>query len=796
MIAVTFTYLTGQKPRLFRNARLAGSWNNWSELPMGEIVAEDGCPAFTATVNFNDADAGKTHRWGVRADGPPGANAWIINMEVHDKDSQERYREVKLPAAGGMQDEHYYFTYSRRLGAQKIFPSPAADPDLRFSVWAPNAKSVEVVFANVNHGYISNSGAGVDPTKPAMSLQKGSNGIWQSDSIHDFSQFVGLPYMFKIKNAQGNTVYRTDIHSRWQIGRGDVNPAKSSSWNGDPKTLDGTVSCSVVIDQDIVRKEFEPTTSPPEQIGDDSFWLDEFTAGRPVPTRIEDLVIYELHIGALGFGSTGTGTLADAMDLLDYLSDLGVNAVELLPMSEFSGDLGWGYGDTHHFVIESSAGGRDKYKHFVRECHRRGIAVIQDVVYNHFDGESERAEWQYDSTRPDQNIYYWYEGDSGNDSNNHKGFLNNGSTGYTPRFWEEPVRQLFISSAAEFVSEFHVDGLRVDLTQAIHRDNTLNDPNNRIGIASANMFGQKFLREWSRTLRLIRPTAMLIAEDHTEWDKVTMMPNVGGLGFDSAWFVEFYHHLIGDSDMGGGDASKLIKEAGFGHDGPLQIEGFANRLYRTQFNKVAYHESHDEAGNAGGSLRTCRVAVNDAPLFGSTRDFAEARCRVAAGLTLLSAGTPMFFMGEEIVAQKIYKYDNTHQAKEDLKGERSGSGAKIFRYYQDLIRLRLANRAARSKHVDVIHAYGPTRVIAFTRNHGNDHLLIVASLNNHAFLDGYIIQTDAGRLFSGWWKETFNSDAGIYGGSNVGNYGASIPSNHGRIELRIPANGLLVLQKQ
>ena len=100
------------------------------------------------------------------------------------------------------------------------------------------------------------------------------------------------------------------------------------------------------------------------------------------------------------------------MAFLDHLVDLGVNAVELLPMAEFSGNVAWGYGDSHHFCVESSAGGRDKYRHFVRECHRRGIAVIQDVVYNHYDNEAERAQWQYDSTAPEENIYYWYEGHS------------------------------------------------------------------------------------------------------------------------------------------------------------------------------------------------------------------------------------------------------------------------------------------------------------------------------------------------------------------------------------------------
>jgi len=632
MISVRFTFLTGLKRPIFRNARLAGSWNQWAETPMNEITADDGCPAFTATVAFDDSRAGQKHRWGVRLDGPPGANVWAITAEVHDAESQDRYREVTLPAAGDAREERYYFTYSRHLGAQKFCANGATIPDLKFSVWAPNAKRVDAVFGRLNNGYIADDGSGIDPAQPVIALKKGASGGWESAPVSDFSTYVGLPYMFRVENAQGQTVYRTDIHSRWQTGRGSRNPS-TQSWDGDPKTLDGTVSCSVVIDQDVVREEFEPTVAPPTLIRDDDFWAAEFTPGWPVPTRLDELVIYELHVGALGFPSTGPGTLADAMGLLDYLSDLGVNAIELLPVSEFSGDLSWGYGDTHHFVIESSAGGRDKYKHFVRACHRRGIAVIQDVVYNHFDQHAERAEWAYDSTAPEENIYYWYESRSTDHASEDGGYLNNGSSGYTPRFWEEPVRQLFISSAVEFIEEFHVDGLRVDLTQGIHRDNSLKA--NGWGVRSANLFGQKFLREWSRTLRLIRPSVMLIAEDHTDWDAVTRLPEVGGLGFD-----------------------------------------------------------------------------------------------------------------------------------------------------------------ATSHHLDVVHALGLTRVIAFTRRHGGNELLVVASLNNHPFADGYVIQTEPHRLPVGEWQETFNSDADMYGGNNVGNYGAAIACADGRIQLRIPANGLLVLQRR
>ncbi len=109
--------------------------------------------------------------------------------------------------------------------------------------------------------------------------------------------------MYRIVNAQGATVFRTDIFSRSQIGRGAMNPAKHG-WPGTVDTLDGTVSCSVVIDPDVVRRGFAstPANAQPDLISAEEFWATEFTHGLPVPTQIEDLVIYELHVGSLGFG--------------------------------------------------------------------------------------------------------------------------------------------------------------------------------------------------------------------------------------------------------------------------------------------------------------------------------------------------------------------------------------------------------------------------------------------------------------------------------------------------------------
>jgi 1,4-alpha-glucan branching enzyme len=467
--------------------------------------------------------------------------------------------------------------------------------------------------------------------------------------------------------------------------------------------------------------------------------------------------------------------------------------VELLPMAEFFGTAAWGYGDTHHFCIESSAGGRDQYRHFVREAHRRGIAVLQDVVYNHYDPDAMRAQWQYDSTEPADNIYYWYEGRTSDYPKADGGYVDNGSTGFTPRFWEEVVRHQFVSSAAFLLEEMHVDGLRVDLTQAIHRDNVRHADGRSVG--DANRFGQKLLREWSRTLHMIRPTAMLVAEDHTGWDAVTKRPAQGGLGFDATWEAGFYHSLIGDSEMAG-DRPRVLKRAGFGGTEPLGMDALSGALYASRYNRVVFHESHDEAGNAKGTARTIAVAVNGAPLVGATRQWAEARTRLCAGLTLLSAGTPMFFMGEEIGAQQRYTYDQFLTQREDILGARHTAGARLFRFYQDLITLRKRTRALRSQDIDILHQSNENRVLAFKRWIDDDEIIVVASFNDTAFANGYVIAKDLLGIPDAGWKEIFNSDGAGYGGRNVGNLGAIVGSSGGRLNVVIPAAGFVVFARQ
>jgi 1,4-alpha-glucan branching enzyme len=823
-IDVHFEYLTGLRSPFLAAARLSGSWDDqgrfaeaWSSTPMEAFTADDGCPAFRATVALDDGQLGQVFHWGVSVDTAAGHEAWGIPTEVADRSSLARHRSFTLERAD--QVERYHLTQCRRLGANKLV-TDGAPPAIRFAVWAPEARAVELVRGSVDGeppepgastflaetlrgGYIASATPASE--LPGIALRRGPDGVWTADAsdaaeLRDFAALDHRPYMYRVTKDDGTTAYRTDLYARCQVGSGGVDPeAPGALWSGLCADLDGSKSCSVVVDPDVVCEEFEevdgqgrPVWPETRWVDERAFWQEEYDPARPLPSRVEDLVIYELHVDGLGLDrGVDRGTLRDALALIPYLRDLGVNAVELMPMSEFQDRSGWGYSTSHYSAIEFAGGGRDKFKHFVRECHRNGIAVILDVVYNHYTFSAERAEWMYDSNAHERNHYYWYEGRAADYPDPQGGYLDNGSSGSAPRFWEEPVRSMFASSAAALLAEFHFDGFRVDLTQAIHRDNVLHADGRPV--PDANLFGQKFLREWSRTLRLIRPNAFLIAEDHTGWAAVVEDLDEGGLGFDATWYADYYHHLIGDSQDDPGRA-QLIRRAGLGGDEPLSMSRFADVLRGSADRRVIYHESHDEAGNAPGSGRTIAVAVHRAPLVDETRRFAEARVRFAAGMTLLAPGTPMFFMGEEVGASLDYRYDDFtagRETREDYMALRAGAGAQLFAFYADVIRLRLAHAALRSRNIDVVEVHDANRVIAFRRWADDEEMLVIGSLSNTGYLSGYRFESP--HIADGPWLEAFNSDARGYGGAGALNPAPIVASSG--ITVVVPANSVVVLRR-
>jgi 1,4-alpha-glucan branching enzyme len=537
-----------------------------------------------------------------------------------------------------------------------------------------------------------------------------------------------------------------------------------------------------VCDPDKVR------IGPGLDVPAEDFWRDEFSPDHPIPTNLQDLVIYEMHVGSLGYGKPDPGTLDDALAFLDHLKDLGVNAIELMPIAEFEDKANWGYGTSQFLAIDESVGGTDRLKLFIRECHRNGIAVILDVCYNHFDPDGERCEWAYDSNAPERNIYFWYEGVPGDYGDPTGGYIDNLSSGWAPRYSEEMVRQLFISSAAWLATECHVDGFRLDQTSSIHQYPTLHANGAYAGRAAA--FGTKFLKQWTRTMRLLKPQLFLTAEDYSNWNALTTPSiNGDGLGFDATWYGDFQHNLVQYNSS----YAELVRQAGYGDARPLRIDYFAGALRASGDSKIVYNESHDDCGNREGSARTIWLAVNGAPLIGETRRWAEARARFAAGLALLSAGTPMFFMGEEVGTANFYRYNDFQQNREDITGEATGAGRLLFRYYKDLIRLSKNSPAIRSRNIDVTTVDIQNRVIAFHRWQDSEEFLVVGCGGNVAFGSGYWLRSP--RLGNASWTEVFNSDGEAYGGWNIGNYGATLRAQDGALNVIIPGPGLVVLRR-
>lgn len=867
MLTVDFIYYTGLKNEIFRNAKLVGSWDDqglyssrWSSVEMKKVILEDGCPGFQATVRFDESQLGYLFFWGVLADGPSGTNNWAINLEVNDHNSNARY--VTFTLTKDITIQSYYFTNCRRLGSNKKYVNPIArnrelvNPSISFSVWAPNAQAVNLVFGNRKDGYINVDGkinsVLVDPhgvKSGPYSLRKEIvnnlwTGIWTIDStdnakLSQYDYFDHEPYMFEIIKDNGQKAYRTDIYSRCQIGSGNYDPVRSNYdstleddkgiYIGTRDRLDGTVSCSVIINPELIAKEFREVDGNGNVVwpeskweSEEDFWRNEFDPHRPIPTRIEDLTIYEFHVNGLGYKMDDPstylkpGNLQDAINHLDYMVELGINCVEVMPLQEYEASAAWGYGTSHFFTLEYSVGGRDQYKHFVRACHQRGIAVILDVVYNHYHHFAERAQRNYDSVTVNKDIYHWYEGKPEDYSFERGGYIDNYSTGDAPAYWNNFVRQQFISSAAVQVSEFHIDGFRVDQVTSIIESPKVRG-NQSLPTEHIKSFGKKFLREWSTTVKMIKPSCFLIAEDHLEesnefFEKVTMPLDVGGLGFGSRWYSKFYHHLIGDTHDGETDFANIIKTAGIGDKRALAMEILMKRLLEGVPKKVFYSESHDEAGNSENkgnrSMRTIAAAVNGIEhLSILARPFAEARCRFAFAMTILTPSIPMFFMGEEIGASKIYRYypleeqlksreqheDGFLFNREDFYKEYKGNGKYLFRFYQDIIKFRNQNSCIRYGSLKYVHVHNDNRTLAFLRSYDNEECLIVGCLNNSHFSFGYTINSS--NITPGRWREVFNSNSAIYGGDDMGNGGRVIFSNAGSFNCIIPKNSVMIFVK-
>jgi len=536
------------------------------------------------------------------------------------------------------------------------------DGGIGFRVWAPHAEAVTVM------GDFNSWDAGATP------LASEGNGYWYGFAA---GASVGQQYKYSITNG-GNTVARRDPYSL---------------------QVTNSVGNSVIYDHGAFDWEGTSAHCPPHH----------------------ELVVYELHVGTFNKAFGNVGNLYDAGYRLDHLIGLGVNCVQIMPVAEFAGDVSWGYNPSDPFAVESSYGGPDALKTFVRECHKRGIAVIQDVVYNHF-GPSDLDLWQFDgwSENGKGGIYFF---------NDWKSSTPWGDT--RPDYGRGEVRQYIKDNAMMWLRDYQMDGLRLDMTPYMRSVD---------GSGFEIPEGWSLMRWIADSVRTEFPGRILIAEDLHGNAAVTSL-DADGAGFHAQWDSHFVHP-IREALTTTNDEWRSI---------PSVVDAISTN-YGDAFARVIYTESHDEVAN-GRARVPAEIDPGDQSGWA-----AQKRSTLGAALVLTSPGIPMLFQGQEFLEGAWFR-DNV-----PLDWARDGHFQGIANLYRDLINLRL-NRAQQTRGLtgqglNVYHANDDDNLIVFHRfadGGPGDDTIVVVNLSNEAQSDLTI-----GLPRPGLWKLRFNSDAAAY----------------------------------
>lgn len=463
------------------------------------------------------------------------------------------------------------------------------------------------------------------------------------------------------------------------------------------------------------------------EVADPGFaWTSAFT----MPAWNE-LVIYELHVGTFNDEPGGpVGTFDSLREGLDDLQDLGVNAIKVMPATDFDTDTSMGYNPALLFALDGAYGQPHAFKRLIDEAHRRGIAVILDVVYNHLGPEGlDQCMQRFDGwfTGKWQGIYFYQderaETPYGDDNR--------------PDFGRPQVRQVLRDNALSWLHEFRIDGLRLDSTIAMRRAIGKHD-RDRGEIPQAWELLQWIANDKDRDL----PWKILIAEDlqNNEW--ITRSTGAGGAGCNSQWDSGFFHAVK--------DAVVQIRDED--RDLFRVRDAIYQRYNGDAFQRVIYSESHDEVTKRDG------VDLGRLPnkiWWGNADSWvARKRSTLAAALVLTSPGIPMVFQGQEFFEWTTW----TDQTPLDwLKQVRFGG---IRALYRDLIRYRRNfqnnTRGLRGQHVNVFHTDNSAKVIAFHRwgNGGaGDDVIVIANFSTQPYRS-----YNVGLPQAGTWYLRFNSD--------------------------------------
>jgi 1,4-alpha-glucan branching enzyme len=444
------------------------------------------------------------------------------------------------------------------------------------------------------------------------------------------------------------------------------------------------------------------------------------------------IVAYEMHIGTFNVpaGAALPGTFATATAKLDHLQALGVNTLALMPVSEFAGDISWGYNPAHPYSVESSYGGPDALKAFVDAAHQRGIAVMGDVVYNHF-GPSDLDLWQYDgwSTSSSTGGIFFYE-----DANA------NTPWGARPNYGRGEVRTYLKENTMMWLNEFRLDGLRFDGTKFMR----LRD------YAGPEIPDGWSMLQWCNDSADAQfPGKLMVAEDLGDNEWITKTTGAGGAGFDSQWDGSFAFPV-----------RSAIEAASDSSRDMFAVRDAINKNFNGSMQqRIIYTENHDEVANG-------RSRVPETIWPGNAGSwYSRKRSTLGAALVMTAPGIPMIFQGQEFLE------DGYFAAEDRLDWNKATTYGKVTDMYRSLIRLRRnldgTSGGLSGANTNVFHLNNNAKVLAFHRwqNGGaGDDVVVLTNFSNVSY-PNYRIGLPRGGL----WKVRFNSDSTAYS-SDYSNY--------------------------
>lgn len=510
----------------------------------------------------------------------------------------------------------------------------------------------------------------------------------------------------------------------------------NTTWNTDPRgrSIDGGDSYNAIVQDPTLFVWSNPDWSPP---------------------ALEEMVIYQLHVGTFSGLNDPAGTTAfpsryiDVANRAAHLASLGVNAVMLCPITEFPGDESAGYNPITAWAPERWYGAPNDLKRLVDALHAQGIAVILDIIWNHMSA-TDNFLWNYDGAQ----IYF---DDPAVET----------PWGSQNDFDRDQVRDMFVDSAHMWFEEFKIDGFRMDATDFMNFES-----HGASGWSLMQRLNDEVDNRWA--------DHVVIAEQLPDDDWVTRPTANGGAGFDAQYFDAFTDRL-----------REQLFTAAFGDPEMWKIRDVINGYGPDLSGKdvVNYLELHDEAWPSSGGQRFVKTVDGSFP---HDDQFARGRFLLGQGIVLFAPGVPAMLQGSEWLEDHDFGTGTANR----IDWSKKTTYADIFSYFQDAIGLRTSMPGLRADAgVNVFHLNESSNVIAFQRSGGDDAVIVLANFSNDAF-GLYRIGVPA----AGNWEIVLDSQDAAYGGSGSLNplVVASQPNTRdgfpNSVDLGLAPMGLIVLR--